>query len=248
MYPTDLSHGPLKLNPFTNKLDHNIMLKTIQNLCYNKNQAFNMTSPFLVDNILHQQKTAELHNQYLNQQIENYVLHRQSYERSRENTPEIDESKIETEEDKQEESIEDEESKSRDEEEGYNPVKNELYYNNEYYQRNEEKEVLNIPNLNRRCLGCGSTDCPPFTCKKSGIRRLEELEKRFNLNSYQENSDEDMGRERQYNTEDMVRSCEDFNEQKKPLLKFSVSAILGDREDSVKTNVNGEFILHTYHC
>lgn len=236
MYPTDLKHGPLKLNPFTNKLDHNTMLKTIQNL-YSKNQAFNMTSPFLVDNILHQQKTAELHNQYLNQQIENYVLQRQTFERSRENSPEIDESKIENEEEKNDGSIEDEESKSRDDEEGYNPVKNELYYNSEYYQRNEEKEVLNIPNLNRRCQSCGSIDCPPFTCKKSGIRRLEELEKRFNLNSYHENSDEE-GREKVFNTEDMVR-CEEF-EQKKPLLKFSVSAILGDREEPVKPNVSGE--------
>lgn len=237
MYPSDLKHGPLKLNQFTNKLDHNIMLKTIQNL-YNKNQAYNMTSPFLVDNILHQQKTAELHNQYLNQQIENYVLQRQNYERSRENSPEIEESKIENEEDKNDGSIEDEESKSRDEEETYNPIKNELFYNNEYYQRNEDKEVLIIPNLNRRCQSCGSIDCPPYTCKKSGIRRLEELEKRFNLNGYHENSDEETGREKAY-TDDMVRSCEEF-EQKKPLLKFSVSAILGDREEPVKTNVNGK--------
>lgn len=239
MYPTDLKHGPVKLNPF-DKLDHNIMLKTIQNL-YNKNQGFNMTSPFLVDNILHQQKTAELHHQYLNQQLENYVLHRQGYGRSRDNSPDIDETKDE--EDKQEESIEDEESKSRDDEETY-PVKNEYY--NEYYQR-DEKEVLNIPNLNRRCQSCGSGDCPPFTCKKSGIRRLEELEKRFNLN-YHENSDEDLGNK--YSTEEMVR-CEEL-EQKKPLLKFSVSAILGDRglgglgdralgdRDEPRPGVNGE--------
>ncbi|KOB69866.1 Uncharacterized protein OBRU01_16235 [Operophtera brumata] len=250
MYPADLNQAPLQLNPFTNKLDHNIMLKTIQSLCY-KNQAYNMTSPFLVDNILHQQKTAELHNQYLNQQLESYMLQRQGYARAREDSPDADEAKTETEEDKQE-SIDDDETKSRDGEEGY-PVKSELYYTSEYYQRNEEKEVLNIPNLNRRCLSCGSADCPPFTCKKSGIRRLEELEKRFNLNSYQEtNSDEDTGRERHYHEdtgrerhyhEDTGRSCEEFHEQKKPLLKFSVSAILGDRDAPARTNLNGESVL-----
>lgn len=199
-----------------------------------------MTSPFLVDNILHQQKTAEFHNQYLNQQIENYVLHRQQYEQSRENTPEIDETKtLEQEEDKNESiedsKVEDEDSKSRED-----FVKNE-YYNNDYYQRGDEKEVLNIPNLNRRCQcqTCGDFSCPPFACKKSGIRRLEELEKRFNLHNYQENSDEDLGKEKQY-TEELMRSCEDYAEQKKPLLKFSVSAILGDREDSTVKNNIGE--------
>ncbi|XP_072948489.1 uncharacterized protein Dbx [Epargyreus clarus] len=249
MYPTDLKHGPLKLNPFVPKaLDHNIMLKTIHNLCYNKSNAtpFNMTSPFLVDNILHQQKNVNFHNQYLNQQLENYVLQRQNYERSRENSPDVDESKItETEEEHRndgsiDDKIEDDDSKSN--EGDFNAVKNETtYYNNEFYQRNDDgrsdKEVLNIPSLSRRCH-CGSYDCPPFACKKSGIRRLEELEKRFNLN-YQENSGDEADKER-LNTEDMVRSCEDYTEQKKPLLKFSVSAILGDREerDPVKNNVN----------
>lgn len=247
MYPTDLKNGQLKLNAFSKNIDHNIMLKTIQNFCYNKTSAgpFNMTSPFLVDNILHQQKS-ELHNQYINQQIENYV--RQNYERSRENTPEIDENKIAEcdEENRQDESvdeskIEDDDSKSRDED-----FKNEVYYNNEYYQRNEEgrieKEVLNVPNLIRRCQSCGSYDCPPFSCKKSGIRRLEELEKRFNLN-YQENSgDEAEKHEGKGYTDELVRSCADYSEQKKPLLKFSVSAILG--EDSLKSNnVSGEFFF-----
>lgn len=230
MYPTELKHG-LKLNPY-NKFDHNIMLKTIQNLCY-KNTPFNMTSPFLVDNILHQQKTAEFHNQYLNQQIENYVLQRQNYEQSRENSPEIDEAKTLENDDEKQDSIEDSKVEDEDSKSREDFVKNE-YFNNDFYQKGDEKEVLNIPNLNRRCQSCGDFSCPPFACKKSGIRRLEELEKRFNFN-YQENSDED-GKER-YNTEEMVRSCEEF-EQKKPLLKFSVSAILGDREDSaVKSNV-----------
>ncbi|CAH0689122.1 unnamed protein product [Chilo suppressalis] len=253
MYPTDNKHGPLKLNPFVAQktLDHNIMLKTIQTLCYNKASAnpFNMTSPFLVDNILHQQKTVNFHNQYLNQQIENYMFQRQHYERSRENTPEVDEhtkmaeaeDEIRNEESIEDSKIEDDDSKSRDEEESYN-VKTEQGYYNEFYQRNEElkdKEVLNIPNLNRRCQSCGSNECPPFACKKSGIRRLEELEKRFNLN-YQENSGDEGERER-YNTDDMVRSCEEFNEPKKPTLKFSVSAILGDREDTAKTNSVNEY-------
>lgn len=255
MYPTD-KHGPLKLNPFVTQksLDHNIMLKTIQNLCYNKNSApFNMTSPFLVDNILHQQKTVNFHNQYLNQQIENYVLQRQNYERSRENSPEAEDNKmaeIEEEGNRNEESVEetkmeDDDSKSN-EEEGFNGVKNEqVYYNGDYYRNDErnEKEVLNIPNLGRRCQSCGSFDCPPFACKKSGIRRLEELEKRFNLHSYQDNSgDEAEIKDKAYNTDDMVRNCEEFSsEQKKPTLKFSVSAILGDREDvAAKNNVNGE--------
>ncbi|KAL0809411.1 hypothetical protein ABMA28_011595 [Loxostege sticticalis] len=252
MYPTD-KHGPLKLNPFVTQknLDHNIMLKTIQNLCYNKNSApFNMTSPFLVDNILHQQKTVNFHNQYLNQQIENYVLQRQNYERSRENSPEAEDNKmaeIEEEANRNEESVEetkmeDDDSKSN-EEEGFNGVKNEqVYYNGDYYRNDErnEKEVLNIPNLGRRCQSCGSFDCPPFACKKSGIRRLEELEKRFNLHSYQDNSgDEAEIKDKAFNTDDMVRNCEEFSEQKKPTLKFSVSAILGDREDvAAKNNVN----------
>ncbi|XP_049883865.1 uncharacterized protein LOC126379217 [Pectinophora gossypiella] len=247
MYPTEnLKHGPLKLNPFVKSLDHNIMLKTIQNLCYNKPNALTMTSPFLVDNILQQQKNVNFHNQYLNQQIENY-MQRQTYERSRENSPEMDDSKMaDIEDDNRTEAGEaklenDEDSKSRDEDETFN-VKNEVYYNDYYRNENTtaEKEVLNIPNLSRRCSACGAFDCPPFACKKSGIRRLEELEKRFNLN-YQENSGDegDIGKEKAF-TEDMVRSCEDYSsEQKKPLLKFSVSAILGDREDSSKnSNVN----------
>ncbi|KPJ17434.1 Homeobox protein DBX1-A [Papilio machaon] len=254
MYPTDnLKNGPLKLNPFMTQknLDHNIMLKTIQNL-YNKTNAnpFNMSSPFLVDNILHQQKTANFHNQYLNHQLENYVLQRQDYDRSRENSPEMDEQKV-NEEDDRRESIDDsktendEDSKSRDEEEGF--LKNEaVYYNNEYYARNDarctEKEVLNIPNLSRRCQMCGAFDCPPYTCKKSGIRRLEELEKRFNLHGYQETSGDEGegGKEKSY-TEEIVRSCEDYTEQKKPPLKFSVSAILGDREDTTRnSSINGK--------
>lgn len=256
MYPTvNDKHGPLKLNPFVKNLDHNIMLKTLQNLCYNKSNPnhFNMTSPFLVDNILHQQKTVNFHNQYLNQQIENYVLQRQNYEQSRENSPEIDDSKM-AEEDDGRNSIEgtkieqDEDSKSHDDE-TFNSVKNEqVYYNNDFYQRTEDvgrndKEVLNIPNLARRCPSCGSFDCPPFSCKKSGIRRLEELEKRFNLN-YQENSGDEGEKEKAF-TDDMVRNCDDYNEPKKPLLKFSVSAILGDREDRdvAKNNVNGKFVL-----
>ncbi|XP_059046851.1 uncharacterized protein LOC131842330 [Achroia grisella] len=259
MYPTEnLKHGPLKLNPFVaqKSLDHNIMLKTIQNLCYNKSNAnpFNMTSPFLVDNILHQQKNVNFHNQYLNQQIENYVLQRQNYERSRENSPEMEDGKadLDDETNRNDESEEakienDDDSKSRDDEEGYNNVKNEQnFYNSDYYRseesRNADKEVLNIPSLSRRCTSCGAFDCPPFHCKKSGIRRLEELEKRFHLNSYQENSgDEGETKDgKPFNTDDMVRSCEDYNhEQKKPMLKFSVSAILGDREDSAaKNNIN----------
>lgn len=251
MYPTDnLKNGPLKLNPFMTQknLDHNIMLKTIQNLYKTNAHPFNMSSPFLVDNILHQQKTANFHNQYINHQLENYVLQRQEYDRSRENSPEMDEQKV-NEEDDRRESIDDsktendEDSKSRDEEEGY--LKNEaVYYNNEYYSRNDvrnEKEVLNIPNLSRRCQTCGAFDCPPYTCKKSGIRRLEELEKRFNLHGYQEASGDEgeSGRDKPY-TEDIVRSCEDYTEQKKPPLKFSVSAILGDREDTSRnSSING---------
>lgn len=248
MYPTDLKNGQLKLNTFGKQLDHNIMLKTIQNFCYNKSSAgpFNMTSPFLVDNILHQQKT-ELHSQYINQQIENYV--RQNYERSRENTPEMDESKLaECDEERQEESIEDskiedDDSKSRDDD----YVKNEVYYNNDYYPRTEEgrpaeKEVLNVPNLIRRCQTCGSYDCPPFSCKKSGIRRLEELEKRFNLNYHENSGDEADKHDGKGYTDELVRSCDEYSEQKKPLLKFSVSAILG--EDSLKSsNVNGELFF-----
>lgn len=253
MYPTDSKNGPLKLNPFVTQktLDHNIMLKTIQNLCYNKTNApFNMTSPFLVDNILHQQKTVNFHNQYLNQQIENYVLQRQSY--SRENSPEAEDNKVEEDEtNRNEESIEeskidDEDSKSRDDD--FTAVKNEqVFYNNDYYRGEErsEKEVLNIPNLARRCHGCGSFDCPPFSCKKSGLRRLEELEKRFNLHSYQENSgDEAEIKEKAFSTDDLVRSCDEFTEQKKPTLKFSVSAILGDREESGRSsNVNGRYLF-----
>ncbi|XP_022125651.2 homeobox protein DBX1 [Pieris rapae] len=224
MYPTEnIKHG-LKINPFIKEN----MLKTIQNLCYNNTNVnnFNMSSPFLVDNILHQQKSV-IHNQYLNQ-LE--FLQRSNFERSRENSPEIEESKMpEPDDDRNEETadkVDDDDSKS---DEGF--VKHEVYYNDYYRNEDREKEVLNIPNLNRRCH-CGSFDCPPFSCKKSGIRRLEELEKRFNLNNYQDNSDEDV-REK---TEDMVKSCDDYNEQKKPLLKFSVSAILG--EDTLKTNVN----------
>ncbi|CAB3257404.1 unnamed protein product [Arctia plantaginis] len=204
-----------------------------------------MTSPFLVDNILHHQKT-ELHNQYINQQLENYV--RQNYERSRDNTPEIDETKLPEadEENRADEladdtKLEDDDSKSRDEEYA---VKNEVYYNNDYFQRNEEnrseKEVLNVPNLVRRCQTCGSFDCPPFSCKKSGIRRLEELEKRFNLN-YQENSgDEADKQEGKAFTDELVRSCEDYNEPKKPMLKFSVSAILGEDNCMRNNSIGGE--------
>ncbi|CAK1592832.1 unnamed protein product [Parnassius mnemosyne] len=256
MYPTDnLKHGPLKLNPFVTQknLDHNIMLKTLQNLCYNKTNAnpFNMSSPFLVDNILHQQKAANFHNQYINHQLENYVLQRQEYERSRENTPDMDETKIaEEDESTRRGSIDgskienDEDSKSRDEEEGFNLKNETVYYNTEYYARTEdvrntEKEVLNIPTLTRRCQSCGAFDCPPYTCKKSGIRRLEELEKRFNLHNYQENSgDEADGSKdgKAYSTDDIVRNCEEYNEQKKPPLKFSVSAILGDRDDTMRNS------------
>lgn len=252
MYPTESKNGPLKLNPFVNQktLDHNIMLKTIQNLCYNKTSApFNMTSPFLVDNILHQQKTVNFHNQYLNQQLENYVLQRQGY--SRENSPDNDDTKIEeddgnrNEESIEESKIDDEDSKSRDEE-TFNAVKNEqVYYNNDYYRNDDrnEKEVLNVPHLVRRCQSCGSFDCPPFSCKKSGLRRLEELEKRFNLHSYQENSGDEAEIKEKGFTDDLVRSCEEFSEQKKPMLKFSVSAILGDREEggAKSSNVNGEY-------
>ncbi|XP_053621999.1 uncharacterized protein Dbx [Plodia interpunctella] len=247
MYPTEnLKHGPLKLNPFVaqKSFDHNIMLKTIQNLCYNKanTNPFNMTSPFLVDNILHQQKTANFHNQYLNQQLENYVLQRQSYERSRENSPEADETKMAEEEDNRNEETEskienDEDSKSRDEEE-YNMKNEQLYYNNDYYQDRNEKEVLNIPSLSRRCSNCGALDCPPFACKKSGIRRLEELEKRFSL--YQEASGDEAEKDGKL-TDEMVRNCEEYNEQKKPLLKFSVSAILGDREDCAAKNSASDY-------
>lgn len=254
MYPTDLKNGQLKLN-FAKNLDHNTMLKTIQNF-YNKTTSgpFNMTSPFLVDNILHHQKS-ELHNQYINQQLENYV--RQNYERSRDNTPEIDEAKMpEVDEENRTDDLpddaklEDDDSKSRDEEYA---VKNEVCYNNDYFQRNEErseKEVLNVPNLVRRCQTCGSFDCPPFSCKKSGIRRLEELEKRFNLN-YQENSgDEGDKQEGKVFTDELVRSCEEYNEPKKPMLKFSVSAILGEdncmKNNSIGGKLNDIFILY-YH-
>lgn len=216
MYPTDVKNG-VKLN--YNKYEENIMLKTIQNLCYNNKNTtnFNMSSPFLVDNIL-QQKTAELQSQYLNQQIENYVF--QKHYSSRENSPEIDEQKPEDE--TQIEKNDDDDSKSNED------VKNEAYP--DYYP---EKDVLSIPNFNRRCQTCGTFECPPYTCKKSGIKRLEELEKRFNL--YQENSDEDKERF----TQDEIR--EEFNETKKPLLKFSVSAILGERED--RKEVNGKLDL-----
>ncbi|CAG4948587.1 unnamed protein product [Parnassius apollo] len=215
-----------------------------------------MSSPFLVDNILHQQKAANFHNQYINHQLENYVLQRQEYERSRENSPEMDEAKItEEHESRRRESIDeskienDEDSKSRDEEEAFNLKNETVYYNNDYYARTEdvrntEKEVLNIPTLTRRCQSCGAFDCPPYTCKKSGIRRLEELEKRFNLHNYQENSgDEADGCKdgKPYSTEDIVRSCEEYNEQKKPPLKFSVSAILGDRDDTIRnSSINGK--------
>lgn len=235
MYPTDLKHGTIKINPLVS--NHNIMLKTIQNLCYKTNvNAFNMTSPFLVDNILHQHKTVNFHNQFLNQHLESY---RQSY--SRENSPEVDEPRMmeHDEENRTDEieKVEDEDSKSRDED--YHVKNDNIFYSHDLYNRNDdrtsEKEVLNIPNLSRRCH-CGSFDCPPFACKKSGIRRLEELEKRFNLHSYQENSGDEGEKEK--TTEDLVRNCEDYTEQKKPLLKFSVSAILGDQErDTVKSNI-----------
>ncbi|VVC96591.1 unnamed protein product [Leptidea sinapis] len=196
-----------------------------------------MTSPFLVDNILYQQKSANIHNQYLNQQLEHYVFQRSNFERSRDNSPEVDETKMAENEDdiRNDESIDkdDEDSKSRDEEDGY--IKTEAgFYNSDYYRSEErEKEILNVPSLARRCP-CGA-DCPPFSCKKTGIRRLEELEKRFNLHSYQDNSGDE---EREKNTEDMVRRCDDYNnEQKKPLLKFSVSAILGE-DDPEKRSVN----------
>lgn len=254
MYPTDNRNGPLKLNQFVTKnIDSNIMLKTIQNLYNKTNAPFNMTSPFLVDNILHHQKTA-IHNQYLNQQIENYVLNRQYNEQSRENSPETEDSKMAENDDEtnrpeevvEDSKIEDEDSKSRDDDETF--VKNEqVFYNNDFYRSednlNREKEVLNIPNFNR-CSGCGAFDCPPFSCKKSGIRRLEELEKRFNLNYQETSGDEGDGKDGKAFTDDIVR-CEEYNaEQKKPLLKFSVSAILGDREDkSVKNhNVNGKWL------
>lgn len=242
MYPSqNAKHGPLKLNQFVHQkyLDHNIMLKTIQTLCYNKNgHPFNMTSPFLVDNILHQQKASNFHSQYL----ENYI----QGQNSRENSPELDESKNDDE-NRIEESIDetkieqDDDSKSRDEDEP--PfVKNEAQYN-EFYQQNAEKEVLNIPTLARRCPNCGAFDCSPFACRKSGIRRLEELEKRLNLHHYQDNSGDestDLNREGKGYTTDIARS----SEQKKPMLKFSVSAILGEREDRdevVKANgISGE--------
>ncbi|CAG9134342.1 unnamed protein product [Plutella xylostella] len=257
MYPSqDAKHGPLKLNPFVTQkyLDHNIMLKTIQNL-YKNNGPFNMTSPFLVDNILHQQKTVNFHNQYINQQLENYVLQRQSYEQqiSRENSPEMEESKTQEAEDdcnRNDESIDDtkiehdDDSKSRDEDDTAYVKHEQPAFHTEFYRENAEKEVLNIPNLNlaRRCQSCGAYDCSPFACKKSGLRRLEELEKRFM--NYQENSGDESGEvgstERKGYTDEMVRNCEEFNnEPKKPLLKFSVSAILGDREDrdsAVKSN------------
>ncbi|XP_063372375.1 homeobox protein DBX1 [Cydia amplana] len=215
MYPND-KNGQLKLNPFVNqKLDHN-MLKTIQNLCYKSNAPFNMTSPFLVDNILHHQKV-NLHNQYLNQQIENYVMQR-NYERSRETSPDLEkpdeEHKLEN----------DNDSKTDDEE---------FSKTEQYYDYKNDEKVLNIPNLTRRCQNCNGFECLPFACKKSGITRLEELEKRFNM-SYQDASDED-GKEKAY-TDDLVR-CEEM--EKKPMLKFSVSAILGDREEGgAKNSVN----------
>ncbi|CAG4967592.1 unnamed protein product [Colias eurytheme] len=239
MYPTDnLKHG-LKINPFIKEN----MLKTIQNLCYNNSNAnnFNMTSPFLVDNILHQQKSVNFHNQYLNQQLENYVLQR-NFERSRENSPEVDETKMaendeEIRNDEATDKNEDDDSKSNEDE---SFIKNEaVYYNHEYYRNEDrEKEVLNIPSLRHRCH-CGSYDCPPYACKKSGIRRLEELEKRFNLHNYQDNSGDEDVRDK---TEDMVKNCDDYNEPKKPLLKFSVSAILGEERDTAKSSVNGELI------
>ncbi|XP_028034952.1 homeobox protein DBX1-like [Bombyx mandarina] len=235
MYPVDNYKNGLK---FVKNLDHNIMLKTIQNLCYNKTSNFNMTSPFLVDNILHQQKS-DFQSQYLNQQLENYVLQRQSY--SREDSPDADEPKCDADDENREDCAEenkielDEDSKSNDE--CYTNVKNE-FYNNDYYNQEPraEKEVLSVPSLARRCHVCGS-DCPPFACRKSGIRRLEELEKRFNLNSYNENSGDEADKEKSYNTEEMVRGCEEYSsEQKKPLLKFSVSAILGDRGEGIGKN------------
>ncbi|XP_073965438.1 homeobox protein Dbx [Choristoneura fumiferana] len=215
MYPND--KNGLKL-PFNQKIDHN-MLKTIQNLCYNKTNApFNMTSPFLVDNILHHQK-ANLHNQYLNQQIE-YVMQR-NYEHSRETSPEVE--KADEEDLNREENKMDDDSKTDDDE--FNKTE---YYNGDF--KNEEKEVLNIPNLGRRCQNCNGFDCSPFACKKSGITRLEELEKRFQM-GYQDGSDED-GKDKAF-TDELVR-CEEL--EKKPMLKFSVSAILGDREDSSAKN------------
>lgn len=244
MYPTEnLKHGQLKFNQFPKNLDP-IMIKTLQNFYTKTNAPFNMTSPFLVDNILHQQKN-DFHNHYINQQLENYVLQRQNYQ-SRDNSPEIEENKDMEDEtrndDNDDTKIDDEDSKSRDDETFPN-VKNEYFHAAEFYSRNEEiktdKEIINIPNLSRRCQNCG-LDCPPFACKKTGLSRLEELEKRFNFRSFNDNSGDEADKEK-YSTEEMVKSCEDF-EQKKPLLKFSVSAILGDREDSGSKNsgINGK--------
>lgn len=235
MYPSpNAKHGPLKLNQFAHQkyLDHNIMLKTIQSLCYNKpGHPFNMTSPFLVDNILHQQKITNFHQQY--------------HHNTRENTPDLEEPKqpeedeSRTEEPTDDSKIEhDDDSKSRDDDEPPY-VKSETYFN-EYYQHGAEKEVLNIPNLARRCINCGGFECSPFACKKSGLRRLEELERRFSL--YQDNSGDegtDHREERRGFATDIGRGCE----EKKPLLKFSVSAILGEREDGVKANgISGEYL------
>lgn len=258
MYPTEsLKNGPLKLNNFAQKqFENNIMLKTIHNLCYNKNSVhqFNMSSPFLVDNILHQQKAVNLNNQYLNQQIESYVMNRRYEPTSRDNSPEIDNEFEEP--NKQEESTKienDDDSKhSREEEEStYNNIKPEYYRNDDFYNKSyemaedtrNEKEVLNIPVINRNCQNCGSSDCSPFACKKSGIRRLEELEKRFNLHRYNDNSgDEGIERDdRKYNTDELVKHCDEYGNEPskaKPLLKFSVSAILGHKEDQGPEKIN----------
>ncbi|GBP91659.1 hypothetical protein EVAR_77456_1 [Eumeta japonica] len=237
------------------------MLKTIQNLCYKNSVQYNMTSPFLVDNILHQQKgAANFQNQL------DYVLRRQQAagsRNSRENSPENEDKNGEdyeetrkTDEDNQK--IDDDDSKASNEDDsGYVKTEAGYYRSGDYYKGYDndeprpEKEVLNIPNLVRSCSNCGSYDCTPFVCKKSGLRRLEELEKRFNLHRFQENSGDESGdnvtrtEERKgYSTDEIVRSCEEFSTdapKSKPLLKFSVSAILGDRaESSAKSNgVNG---------
>lgn len=256
MYPTDnLKHGPLKLNPFVarNNLDRGIMLKTIQSLCYKSGEGLGVPSPFLVDNIL--QQKSDYRSQYINQQLESYVLQR--YDRSRDNSPEVEEAREVQEVDERRESVDeskmenDDDSKSREEEEGYDMKSENAYYSERYNAdpRGQDKEVLSVPTLARRCHTCGAFDCPPYACHRtssSGIRRLEELEKRFNLHGYQENSgDEEPSREAGQSTEDIVRSCDDY-EQKKPPLKFSVSAILGDRGDSTRSSsINGMLCFST---
>ncbi|CAH2056060.1 unnamed protein product, partial [Iphiclides podalirius] len=272
MYPTDsLKHGPLKLNPFVarSNLDRGIMLKTIQSLCYKSGDGLGVPSPFLVDNIL--QQTSDYRSQYINQQLESYVLQR--YEHSRDDSPEADEVRDGQEVDERRESIDeskmenDDDSKSREDEESYEMKSEAAYYSERYRSedpRGSEKEVLSVPTLARRCHSCGAFDCPPYACQRtgsSGIRRLEELEKRFNLHGYQEHSgDEEPAREAGQSTDEIVRTCDDY-EQKKPPLKFSVSAILGDRGDSTRSSsINGKrstvpairdgtpFVIETCDC